>query len=202
VARAYLARFAPMPMWKPRSGCDARRSGVEAGGEPKRPAGTGPRHRDYARGKCSLANDRPAGMLVAGNQADQRAPATAARHEGLRLRYGVGIDRQAGIRAGGRASTMEQAKAQALKEPRRISQRSRSGKLRGAWRPSGHQNGAAALRVAAVPRYGSIGTAARHRLPSARMHLAAVPVFDGGRRGARARNRRRSYRSEKVRTVT
>ena len=67
--------------------------------ENQKAAGTGTGI-EITRARVQLANDRQR-LLVARERAPQRAPATAARH-GPAAGYGLAIDRQAGVCAGGR----------------------------------------------------------------------------------------------------
>jgi len=99
------------------------------------------------------------------------------------------------------AVTMEQARAQALKErPDLKAQQEREANARMSASATKMER---LPTVAAFGDYGSIGTGFDNALPTRTYGVSLrVPVFDGGRRDARRAESASQYRSEKVRTTT
>jgi outer membrane protein TolC len=163
--------------------------------ENQKAAGTGTGI-EITRAKVQLANDRQR-LLVAGNQRTS-ARLHLMRVMGLRLDTELELtDKLAYIPVD--AVTIEQAKAQALKErPDLKAQQERESNARMA---------ASATKMERLPTlaafgdYGSIGTGFDNALPTRTYGVSLrVPVFDGGRRDARRAESASQYRSEKVRT--
>src|SRR6185437_3485095 len=148
------------------------------------------------RAKVQLANDEQR-LLVAGNER-RRAYLQLLRAMGLRL------DTEVELTDGLRyvpvdAVTLEQAKAQAVKErPDYRAQMERESNAR-------LQASATKMErlpsLAAFGDYGSIGTGLNSALPTRTYGFSLrVPVFDGGRRDAQRAEVASQYRAEKVRT--
>ena len=163
--------------------------------ENQKAAGTGTGI-EITRAKVQLANDRQR-LLVAGNQRTS-ARLHLMRVMGLRLDTELELtDKLAYTPVD--AITIEQAKAQALKErPDLKAQQEREANARMA---------ASATKMERLPTlaafgdYGSIGTGFDSALPTRTYGVSLrVPVFDGGRRDARRAESASQYRSEKVRT--
>jgi len=163
--------------------------------ENQKAAGTGTGI-EITRAKVQLANDRQR-LLVAGNQRTS-ARLHLMRVMGLRLDTELELtDKLAYIPVD--AVTIEQAKAQAMKErPDLKAQQEREANARMA---------ASATKMERLPTlaafgdYGSIGTGFDNALPTRTYGVSLrVPVFDGGRRDARRAESASQYRSEKVRT--
>jgi outer membrane protein TolC len=163
--------------------------------ENQKAAGTGTGI-EITRAKVQLANDRQR-LLVAGNQRTS-ARLHLMRVMGLRLDTELELtDKLSYIPVD--AATIEQAKAQALKErPDLKAQQEREANARLA---------ASATRMERLPSlaafgdYGSIGTGFDNALPTRTYGVSLrVPVFDGGRRDARRAESASQYRSEKLRT--
>jgi outer membrane protein TolC len=163
--------------------------------ENQKAAGTGTGI-EITRAKVQLANDRQR-LLVAGNQR------TSARLQLLRV-MGLRLDTELELTdklayTPVDAVTIEQARAQALKErPDLKAQQEREANARMA---------ASATKMERLPSlaafgdYGSIGTGFDSALPTRTYGISLrVPVFDGGRRDARRAESASQYRSEKVRT--
>ena len=196
VARAYLAAVrADADVETAQSDVTLSEAVLEAGGEPE-----GGRHRDRHRdhARQSAACQRPA--AAAGGAETQRTSARLQllRAMGLRLDTELELtDKLAYVPVD--AVTMEQAKAQALKErPDLKAQQEREANAR---------LSASATKlerlptVAAFGDYGSIGPGFDNALPTRTYGISVrVPLFDGGRRDARRAESASQYRSEKVRT--
>src|ERR1017187_7524094 len=151
---------------------------------------------EITRAKVQLANDRQR-LLVAGNQRTS-ARLQLMRVMGLRLDTELELtDKLAYVPVD--AVTMEQAKAQALKErPDLKAQQEREANARMAASATKMER---LPTVAAFGDYGSIGTGFDNALPTRTYGISLrVPVFDGGRRDARRAESASQYRSEKVRT--
>src|SRR5579859_29285 len=163
--------------------------------ENQKKAGTGTGI-EVTRAKVQLANDEQR-LLVAGNER-RRAYLQLLRAMGLRL------DTEVELTDGLRyvpvdAVTLEQAKAQAVKErPDYRAQMERESNAR-------LQASATKMErlpsLAAFGDYGSIGTGLNNALPTRTYGFSLrVPVFDGGRRDARRAEVASQFRAEKVRT--
>jgi len=163
--------------------------------ENQKKAGTGTGI-EVTRAKVQLANDDQR-LLVAGNER-RRAYLQLLRAMGLRL------DTEVELTDGLRyvpvdAVTLEQAKAQAVKErPDYRAQMERESNAR-------LQASATKMErlpsLAAFGDYGSIGTGLNNALPTRTYGFSLrVPVFDGGRRDARRAEVASQFRAEKVRT--
>jgi outer membrane protein len=163
--------------------------------ENQKAAGTGTGI-EITRARVQLANDRQR-LLVAEN---------ARRSSGLQLLRAVGLrldtelvltDKLAFVPVD--AVTMEQAKAQALKErPDLEAQQERETNAR---------LSASATKlerlpsVAAFGDYGSSGTGFDNSVPTRTVGISVrLPLFDGGRRDARRAESASQYRAEKVKT--
>ncbi len=163
--------------------------------ENQKAAGTGTGI-EITRAKVQLANDRQR-LLVAGNQRTS-ARLQLLRVMGLRLDTELELtDKLAYVPVD--AVTIEQAKAQALKErPDLKAQQEREANARMAASATKMER---LPSVAAFGDYGSIGTGFDNALPTRTYGISLrVPVFDGGRRDARRAESASQYRSEKVRT--
>jgi outer membrane protein len=163
--------------------------------ENQKAAGTGTGI-EITRAKVQLANDRQR-LLVAGNQRTS-ARLQLLRVMGLRLDTELELtDKLAYVPVD--AVTIEQAKAQALKErPDLKAQQEREANARMSASATKMER---LPSVAAFGDYGSIGTGFDNALPTRTYGVSLrVPVFDGGRRDARRAESASQYRSEKVRT--
>ena len=164
--------------------------------ETQKAAGTGTGI-EITRARVQMANDRQR-LLVAEN---------ARRAAGLQLLRAVGLRLDTELVLTDKlkyipvdAVTMEQAKAQALKErPDLDAQQERESTAR---------LSASATKlerlptVAAFGDYGSSGTAFDNSLPTRTIGISVrVPLFDGGRRDARRAESASQYRAEKVKTL-
>jgi outer membrane protein len=163
--------------------------------ENQKKAGTGTGI-EVTRARVQLANDEQR-LLVAGNER-RRAHLQLLRAMGLRLETEVELtDSLRYIPVD--AVTLEQAKAQAVKErPDYRAQLERESNTR-------LQASATKMErlptLAAFGDYGSIGTGLNNALPTRTYGFSLrVPVFDGGRRDARRAEVASQYRAEKVRT--
>jgi outer membrane protein TolC len=163
--------------------------------ENQKKAGTGTGI-EVTRARVQLANDEQR-LLVAGNER-RRAHLQLLRAMGLRLDTEVELtDSLRYIPVD--AVTLEQAKAQAVKErPDYRAQLERESNTR-------LQASATKMErlptLAAFGDYGSIGTGLNNALPTRTYGFSLrVPVFDGGRRDARRAEVASQYRAEKVRT--
>jgi outer membrane protein TolC len=163
--------------------------------ENQKAAGTGTGI-EITRARVQLANDRQR-LLVAEN---------ARRAAGLQLLRAVGLRLDTELVLTDKlqyvpvdAVTMEQAKAQALKErPDLEAQQERESSAR---------LSASATKlerlptVAAFGDYGSSGVGFDNSMPTRTIGISVrVPLFDGGRRDARRAESASQYRAEKVRT--
>jgi outer membrane protein TolC len=163
--------------------------------ENQKAAGTGTGI-EITRAKVQLANDRQR-LLVAGNQRTS-ARLQLMRVMGLRLDTELALtDKLAYVPVD--AVTIEQARAQALKErPDLKAQQEREANARMAASATKMER---LPSVAAFGDYGSIGPGFDNALPTRTYGISLrVPVFDGGRRDARRAESASQYRSEKVRT--
>jgi outer membrane protein TolC len=195
VARAYLAAIRTEADVETAAANATLSRAVLTQTENQKKAGTGTGI-EVTRANVQLANDRQR-LLVAENER-RRARLQLLRAMGLRLdtemeltdslRY-IPVD----------AVTLEQAKAQGLKErPNYKAQMERESNAR-------LQASATTMErlptVAAFGDYGSIGTGLNNALPTRTYGISLrVPVFDGGRRDARRAEVASQYRAEKVRT--
>jgi outer membrane protein TolC len=195
VARAYLAAIRNDTDVETATANVTLSQAVLTQTENQKRAGTGTGI-EVTRAKVQLANDEQR-LLVAGNER-RRAYLQLLRAMGLRLdteveltdslRY-VPVD----------AVTLEQAKAQAVKErPDYRAQMERESNAR-------LQASATKMErlpsLAAFGDYGSIGTGLNNALPTRTYGFSLrVPVFDGGRRDARRAEVASQFRAEKVRT--
>ena len=195
VARAYLAAVRANADVETAQSDVTLAEAVLKQAENQKAAGTGTGI-EITRAKVQLANDRQR-LLVAGNQRTS-ARLQLMRTMGLRLDTELELtDKLAYIPVD--AVTIEQAKAQALKErPDLKAQQEREANARMA---------ASATKMERLPSlaafgdYGSIGTGFDSALPTRTYGVSLrVPVFDGGRRDARRAESASQYRSEKVRT--
>ena len=195
VARAYLAAVRADADVESAQSDVTLAEAVLKQAENQKAAGTGTGI-EITRAKVQLANDRQR-LLVAGNQRTS-ARLQLMRVMGLRLDTELELtDKLAYVPVD--AVTIEQAKAQALKErPDLKAQQEREANARMA---------ASATKMERLPSveafgdYGSIGTGFDSALPTRTYGISLrVPVFDGGRRDARRAESASQYRSEKVRT--
>jgi outer membrane protein TolC len=195
VARAYLAAVRADADVESAQSDVTLAEAVLKQAENQKAAGTGTGI-EITRAKVQLANDRQR-LLVAGNQRTS-ARLQLMRVMGLRLDTELELtDKLAYIPVD--AVTIEQAKAQALKErPDLKAQQEREANARMA---------ASATKMERLPSleafgdYGSIGTGFDNALPTRTYGVSLrVPVFDGGRRDARRAESASQYRSEKLRT--
>ena len=195
VARAYLAAVRADADVETAQSDVTLAEAVLKQAENQKAAGTGTGI-EITRAKVQLANDRQR-LLVAGNQRTS-ARLQLMRVMGLRLDTELELtDKLAYVPVD--AVTIEQARAQALKErPDLKAQQEREANARMA---------ASATKMERLPSveafgdYGSIGTGFDSALPTRTYGVSLrVPVFDGGRRDARRAESASQYRSEKVRT--
>jgi outer membrane protein len=163
--------------------------------ENQKSAGTGTGI-EITRARVQLANDRQR-LLVAQN---------GRRAAGLQLLRAVGLRLDTELVLTDKlqyvpvdAVTMEQAKAQALKErPDLEAQQEREATARLSATATKMER---LPTVAAFGDYGSSGTWIDSALPTRTIGISVrVPLFDGGRRGARRAESESQYRAEKVKT--
>jgi outer membrane protein TolC len=195
VARAYLAAVRADADVETAQSDVTLAEAVLKQAENQKAAGTGTGI-EITRAKVQLANDRQR-LLVAGNQRTS-ARLQLLRVMGLRLDTELELtDKLAYVPVD--AVTMEQAKAQALKErPDLKAQQEREANARMAASATKMER---LPTVAAFGDYGSIGTGFDNALPTRTYGISLrVPVFDGGRRDARRAESASQFRSEKVRT--
>jgi outer membrane protein TolC len=195
VARAYLAAVRADADVETAQSDVTLAEAVLKQAENQKTAGTGTGI-EITRAKVQLANDRQR-LLVAGNQRTS-ARLQLLRVMGLRLDTELELtDKLAYVPVD--AVTIEQAKAQALKErPDLKAQQEREANARMAASATKMER---LPSVAAFGDYGSIGTGFDNALPTRTYGVSLrVPVFDGGRRDARRAESASQYRSEKVRT--
>ena len=195
VARAYLAAVRADADVETAQSDVTLAEAVLKQAENQKAAGTGTGI-EITRAKVQLANDRQR-LLVAGNQRTS-ARLQLLRIMGLRLDTELELtDKLAYVPVD--AVTMEQARAQALKErPDLKAQQEREANARMAASATKMER---LPSVAAFGDYGSIGTGFDNALPTRTYGVSLrVPVFDGGRRDARRAESASQYRSEKVRT--
>ena len=168
---------------------------VERQAEIQKSAGTGTGI-EITRAKVQLANDQQR-LLVAQN-ARRAAHLQLLRAMNMRLDTEINLtDRLAYVPVD--AVTIEQAKAQALKErPDLKAQRERETNAR---------LSASATKMERLPSvqafgdYGAIGTGLDSSLPTRTVGISLkVPIFDGGRRDARREQAASQYRAERVRS--
>jgi len=195
VARAYLAAVRADADVETAQSDVTLAEAVLKQAENQKAAGTGTGI-EITRAKVQLANDRQR-LLVAGNQRTS-ARLQLMRVMGLRLDTELALtDKLAYVPVD--AVTMEQAKAQALKErPDLKAQQEREANARMAASATKMER---LPSVAAFGDYGAIGPGFDNALPTRTYGISLrVPVFDGGRRDARRSESASQYRSEKVRT--
>jgi outer membrane protein len=195
VARAYLAAVRADADVESAQSDVTLAEAVLKQAENQKAAGTGTGI-EITRAKVQLANDRQR-LLVAGNQRTS-ARLQLLRVMGLRLDTELALtDKLAYVPVD--AVTIEQAKAQALKErPDLKAQQEREANARMSASATKMER---LPTVAAFGDYGSIGTGFDNALPTRTYGVSLrVPVFDGGRRDARRAESASQYRSEKVRT--
>jgi outer membrane protein TolC len=195
VARAYLAAVRADADVETAQSDVTLAEAVLKQAENQKAAGTGTGI-EITRAKVQLANDRQR-LLVAGNQRTS-ARLQLMRVMGLRLDTELELtDKLAYVPVD--AVTIEQAKAQALKErPDLKAQQEREANARMAASATKMER---LPSVAAFGDYGAIGTGFDNALPTRTYGVSLrVPVFDGGRRDARRAESASQYRSEKVRT--
>jgi outer membrane protein TolC len=195
VARAYLAAVRADADVETAQSDVTLAEAVLKQAENQKAAGTGTGI-EITRAKVQLANDRQR-LLVAGNQRTS-ARLQLMRVMGLRLDAELELtDKLAYVPVD--AVTIEQAKAQALKErPDLKAQQEREANARMAASATKMER---LPSVAAFGDYGSIGPGFDNALPTRTYGISLrVPVFDGGRRDARRAESASQFRSEKVRT--
>jgi outer membrane protein TolC len=195
VARAYLAAVRADADVETAQSDVTLAEAVLKQAENQKAAGTGTGI-EITRAKVQLANDRQR-LLVAGNQRTS-ARLQLMRVMGLRLDTELELtDKLAYVPVD--AVTIEQARAQALKErPDLKAQQEREANARMAASATKMER---LPTVAAFGDYGSIGPGFDNALPTRTYGISLrVPVFDGGRRDARRAESASQYRSEKVRT--
>jgi outer membrane protein TolC len=163
--------------------------------EHQKAAGTGTGI-EITRARVQLANDRQR-LLVVKNQR-RSAQLQLLRAMGVRLDTDVALtDKLAYVPVD--ALTVEQARAQALKErPDYEAQKEREANAR---------LSASATKLERLPTvsafgdYGASGTGIDNSLPTRTIGIQVkVPLFDGGRRDARRAESASQYRSERVKT--
>jgi outer membrane protein len=195
VARAYLAAVRADADVETAKANVTLSQAVLTQAENQKAAGTGTGI-EVTRAKVQLSNDQQR-LLVAGN-GRRRAYLQLLRAMGWRLDTEVELtDSLRYIPVD--ASTLEQAKEQALKQrPDYRAQMERE---------SNAQMQASATKMERLPSlavfgdYGSIGTSVNNAVPTRTYGFSLrVPVFDGGRRDARRAEVASQYRAEKVRT--
>jgi outer membrane protein TolC len=195
VARAYLAAVRADADVETAQSDVTLAEAVLKQAENQKTAGTGTGI-EITRAKVQLANDQQR-LLVAGNQRTS-ARLQLLRVMGLRLDTELELtDKLAYVPVD--AVTMEQAKAQALKErPDLKAQQEREANARMSASATKMER---LPTVAAFGDYGAIGPGFDNALPTRTYGISLrVPVFDGGRRDARRAESASQYRSEKVRT--
>ena len=195
VARAYLAAVRADADVETAQSDVTLAEAVLKQAENQKSAGTGTGI-EITRAKVQLANDRQR-LLVAGNQRTS-ARLQLMRVMGLRLDTELELtDKLAYVPVD--AVTMDQARAQALKErPDLKAQQEREANARMAASATKMER---LPTVAAFGDYGAIGPGLDNALPTRTSGISLrVPVFDGGRRDARRAESASQYRSEKVRT--
>jgi outer membrane protein TolC len=195
VARAYLAAVRADADVETAQSDVTLAEAVLKQAENQKAAGTGTGI-EITRAKVQLANDRQR-LLVAGNQRTS-ARLQLMRVMGLRLDTELELtDKLAYTPVD--AVTMEQARAQALKErPDLKAQQEREANARMTASATKMER---LPSVAAFGDYGAIGPGFDNALPTRTYGISLrVPVFDGGRRDARRAESASQYRSEKVRT--
>ncbi len=195
VARAYMAAL------RGAADVDAARANVELSeavvkqAESLKAAGTGTGI-EVTRARVQLANDRQ--RLLQAENADRAARLRLLRAMGMRLNTEIQLtDKLQYVPVD--AITLEQAKAEALKQrPDLHAQKDREENAR---------LSAGAVRMERLPSvqafgdYGSIGPAFDNALPTRTAGISLkVPIFDGGRRGARRAESESQYRAEQTRT--
>jgi outer membrane protein len=195
VARAYLAGV--------RADADVETSqanvtlsqAVLTQAENQKKAGTGTGI-EITRAKVQLANDQQR-LLVAQN-ARRSAYLQLLRAMGLGLATEVVLtDKMAYIPVD--ALTLEQAKAQALKE--RPDLKAQQGREQNARLAASATKLERLPSVSAFGDYGTVGTGINNALPTRTYGVSVrVPIFDGGRRDARRAEAASQYRAERVRT--
>jgi outer membrane protein len=163
--------------------------------ENQKAAGTGTGI-EITRARVQLANDRQK-LLVAQNQR-RSAQLQLLRAMGLRLDTELELtDKLAYVAVD--AITVEQAKAQALKE--RPDYQAQQERERNARLSASATKLERLPAVAAFGDYGASGTGLNNSLPTRTVGIQVrVPLFDGGRRDARREESASQYRSEKVKT--
>jgi outer membrane protein TolC len=192
VARAYLAAVRADADVETAQSDVTLAEAVLKQAENQKAAGTGTGI-EITRAKVQLANDRQR-LLVAGNQRTS-ARLQLMRVMGLRLDTELELtDKLAYVPVD--AVTIEQARAQALKErPDLKAQQEREANARIAASATKMER---LPSVAAFGDYGSIGPGFDNALPTRTYGISLrVPVFDGGRRDARRAESASQYRSEK-----
>jgi len=195
VARAYLAAVRADADVEAAQANVALSEAVLKQAENQKAAGTGTGI-EITRARVQLANDRQR-LLVAEN---------ARRAAGLQLLRAVGLRLDTELMLTDKlqyvpvdAVTMEQAKAQALKErPDLEAQQERESNARLAASATKLER---LPTVAAFGDYGSSGTGFDNSLATRTIGISVrVPLFDGGRRDARRAESASQYRAEKVKT--
>jgi outer membrane protein len=163
--------------------------------ENQKAAGTGTGI-EITRARVQLANDRQR-LLVAQNQR-RSAQLQLLRAMGVRLDTELELtDKLAYVPVD--AITVEQAKAQALKE--RPDYQAQQERERNARLSASATKLERLPAVAAFGDYGASGTGLNNSLPTRTVGIQVrVPLFDGGRRDARREESASQYRSEKVKT--
>lgn len=168
---------------------------LERQAEIQKEAGTGTGI-EITRAKVQLANDRQHLLVV--QNARHSAHLQLLRTMNLRLDTDVNLtDRMQYLPVD--AVTMEQAKAQALKDrPDLQAQKQRETNAR---------LSASATKMERLPSvhafgdYGAIGTGLDNALPTRTVGISvSIPIFDGGRRDARRAEAASQYRTERVRS--
>jgi outer membrane protein len=195
VARAYLAAIKADADVKTAQANVTLSEAVLTQTENQKKAGTGTGI-EVTRAKVQLSNDRQH-LLVSGND-QRRAYLQLLRAMGVRLDTEVVLTDKLGY-APVDAMTLEQAKAEALKErPDYHAQQEREATAR---------LEASATKMERLPSlaafgdYGSIGTGLNNALPTRTYGISLrVPLFDGGRKDARRAESVSEYRAEKVKT--
>jgi outer membrane protein TolC len=195
VARAYMAALRGDADVETAEANIALSEAVLKQADDQKAAGTGTGI-EITRAKVQLANDRQ--RLIQAQNADRAAHLQLLRAIGMRLDAEVRLTDRLEYRPVD-AVTLEQAKAQALRErPDLKAQQEREENAR----VSANATNAERLpSLQAFGDYGTTGAGFYSTLPTRTIGVSLkVPIFDGGRRGARRAESSSQYRQEKART--
>jgi outer membrane protein TolC len=195
VARAYMAALRGDTDVEAAEANIALSEAVLKQAEDQKAAGTGTGI-EITRAKVQLANDRQ--RLIQAQNADRAAHLQLLRAMGMRLDAEVRLTDRLDYRPVD-AVTLEQAKAQALRErPDLKAQQEREENARVS---SSATNAERLPSLQAFGDYGTTGAGFYSTLPTRTVGVSLkVPIFDGGRRGARRAESASQYRQERART--